>query len=134
MGVKRIGTGGSIEVSKEIDDLITDVAANLKKEVPSRTVVHTDDEWRATVRRAFGPAIAELDVTQNPDQQTDAVVTSVREFLKKMEAGVTPYEYSFGLRGRFETLPRPASMVHPGRPNPRKSGIMSLRSDHPRGL
>ncbi|MEC5383756.1 hypothetical protein VSX64_23760, partial [Aurantimonas sp. C2-6-R+9] len=36
------------------------------------------------------------------------------------------------LRGRFETLPRPASMVHPGRPNPRKSGIMSLRSDHPR--
>ncbi|MEC5292726.1 hypothetical protein VSX64_08980 [Aurantimonas sp. C2-6-R+9] len=37
-------------------------------------------------------------------------------------------------RGRFETLPRPASMVHPGRPNPRKSGIMSLRSDHPRGL
>jgi hypothetical protein len=91
------GDGGSIEVSKEVDDLITAIAADLRREGASRSAVHTDEEWRAAVRRAFGPAIAALDVTQNADQQTDKVLASVRDSLQKMEAGVTPYEYSFGL-------------------------------------
>jgi len=91
------GDGGSIEISEEIDDLITNIASDLKKEELSRATIHTDEEWRATVRRAFGPALAKLDLTQTADERTDDVVTSVREFLLELEADVTPYEYSFGL-------------------------------------
>lgn len=55
------GTEGSIAVNRQIDDDIRKVADWLLKQQPTAKARHSLKEWRANVRRAFGPALVQID-------------------------------------------------------------------------
>jgi hypothetical protein len=52
------GNGGTIQITEEIDDLITRLARELKTKRPTLTRSIKDSEWRNWVRATIGPLLA----------------------------------------------------------------------------
>lgn len=62
------GNGGSIIVSQKIDDTIIMVADQLVTADSSLSAKVKRAEWQALVRKAFGPALAMIDLDVDPDE------------------------------------------------------------------
>jgi len=90
------GNGGSIIVSRKIDDAIVAVADQLMSSDPSLAPKVTRAEWRALVRQAFGPALAMIDLDADPAKNSDTVLTEVKTGLGKHLSGYGVREFSFG--------------------------------------
>src|SRR5438067_1706316 len=71
------GDGGAIQISKPIDDLITELAGILKSERPILARNVTEEEWRGWVRGAVGPAIAQRSGSDLPDMAASAILSKV---------------------------------------------------------
>lgn len=90
------GDGGGIVISKKIDNAIADVAKRLLDNDQSLKTRYTQAEWRAAVRRCFGPALASIDLNDKPDDNAKIVLRSVREALSNSQARQLTREHAFG--------------------------------------
>lgn len=89
------GDGGGIVVSKKIDDAIADIAKLLLDNEPSLKTGYTQAEWRAAVRRSFGPALASIDLDDKPQDNAKLVLRSVRDALSKDQSRQISREHTF---------------------------------------
>ena len=90
------GNGNSILVSRKIDVAIAIVADQLRSETPSLATKTTRDEWRGQVRRAFGPALAGIDLAQDLRSNVDSVIFSVKMEVQKSLTLYIDREFIFG--------------------------------------
>ena len=89
------GKGSSLMMTHPMEKLISQIASVLKQNDPARARSHTDKEWTWLVRTAFGPPLAAIDLTDNPDESADAVLKAVRKTLAENTVGGVK-EYAFG--------------------------------------
>lgn len=101
------GNGGSIIVSRKIDDTIVSVADQLMSADPSLPPKVTRAEWQAMVREAFGPALAMIDLDVDPTENGDTVLSEIKAVLDKRVTGYGVREFAFGctLFGNEEVKP-----------------------------
>lgn len=90
------GNGGSIIVSRTIDQAILLVADQLMGDDPTLARKYTGSEWQAAVRGAFGQALALIDLDDDPAESADAVLANIRAALGKQVSGHGFREFAFG--------------------------------------
>lgn len=72
----EVGNGRYITISKKIDQLIADVARRMRRNYPMKSQFTADDYGRL-VRRAFGPALAKIDLHADATQEARSVQSVV---------------------------------------------------------
>lgn len=90
------GKGGSITISKLIDDTIINVADQLMDICPNTKTSFTLTDWRASVRHAFGPALAAINLNNDLTENAEKVGQMVASSLNKQMSGYGIREYAFG--------------------------------------
>jgi len=90
------GDGGSLIVSRTIDDSIVTIADRLMDADATLASKYTRAEWRASVRRAFGPVLASIDLEQNLETSASTVLTGVQAALYKNVSSEGVREFTFG--------------------------------------
>lgn len=90
------GSGGSIIISRKIDQTIMAVADHLMDDDPTLGPKFSRAEWRASVRRAFGPALAPIDLDHDPAKNADTVLAEVKTSLNKQVSAHGVQEFAFG--------------------------------------
>lgn len=65
------GDGRQIHVSRKVDELIADVARQIMARDSSLKLRFSANDFRGLVRRAFGPALADVDLGQDVDQSAN---------------------------------------------------------------
>jgi len=88
------GDGGSIFVSKKIDQLISAVALQLNDS--SLATSFTNSDLNTTVRKAFGVSLARIDLDNEVAENADTVLSEVKAILRKQVLSHGPSEYAFG--------------------------------------
>ena len=101
------GNGGSLIVSRAIDEGIVEVADKLFVGNATLAPRYTRAEWRAAVRRSFGTALARIDLDDCPGTNAERVLAEIRNALDKHVSGHGPREFSFGctLFGNTAVMP-----------------------------
>ncbi|MFH1343756.1 MAG: hypothetical protein ABIL01_21490 [Pseudomonadota bacterium] len=77
------GDGNGLIVSRKIDDLISRLSRELQKSDPTLSKSFTGEEWGATVRRAFGPALLPIDLDDDPIESGRIVLAEVKRIVAK---------------------------------------------------
>ena len=91
------GTGGGIiQITKEIDDLITSLARALKAGRPSLARTVKDDEWRIWVRTTIGPLLAKTSLSSPAATAAPLLLTELDDALNDLVVGVSNREYTVG--------------------------------------
>ena len=90
------GDDRGIVVSKKIDNAIADVSRRLMDNAPNLKSRYTLAEWHAAVRRAFGPALAAIDLDGKPADNAQVVLRAVKETLSKDQSRQISREHAFG--------------------------------------
>ncbi|MDP3750091.1 MAG: hypothetical protein Q8Q88_23955 [Phenylobacterium sp.] len=90
------GNGGSLVVSRKLDEGITTVADALMAADPALAPKYTRAEWRASVRKSFGPALVSIDLDIDPSTNADAVLATIKSDLSRQNADYGVREYAFG--------------------------------------
>lgn len=90
------GNGGSLTVNRRIDDTIAKVADELMKDASELKMSFTIKEWRASVRRAFGPELAAIDLKDDLTKNAEKVFTGIRLILDRQSSGYGKRELAFG--------------------------------------
>jgi hypothetical protein len=88
------GDGGSIFVSKKIDQLISTVALQLNDS--SLAASFTNSDLNETVRKAFGVSLARIDLDSEVTENADNVLSEVKAILIRQVLSHGPREYAFG--------------------------------------
>lgn len=94
-GFVAAGAGRSLNLSIAMERLIVTIAMTLKQNDASLALSHRDQEWTQLVRRAFGPALAAIDLADDPEVNADSVLVAVRESLRD-SVQVHEQEHAFG--------------------------------------
>jgi len=90
------GSGESLIVSRKLDEGIERVAKRLMDDDPSLKPKFTQAEWRAIVRRAFGPALAAIDLDDDLETNASTVLAGVKKTTNHDATGQGVREYAFG--------------------------------------
>ncbi len=90
------GNGDSIVVSRAIDQTIMSVADQLMAADATLAPKFTRAEWRSTVRRAFGPALAPIDLDEDLSRNAASVLAHIRNALAMHVANHGLCEFTFG--------------------------------------
>lgn len=90
------GTGGSIQVSQDVDEAISALAARLKSDRPTLSKTVRQAEWRTWVREAVGPVIARVDLSRPSAETGPELVAEVETALDGVLAGLVRREHAFG--------------------------------------
>jgi hypothetical protein len=91
------GTGGGcIQITKEIDDLITSLARALKAGRPSLARTVKDDEWRIWVRTTIGPLLAKTSLSSPAATAAPLLLTELNDALNDLVVGLSNREYAVG--------------------------------------
>lgn len=103
------GNGGTIEITKVIDDLITLLARELKMKRPTLTRSIKDSEWRNWVRTTIGPLLAGASLRASAAKQASPLLKKLDDTLNGIVANLNPLEYAFGatLFSNFDITPFP---------------------------
>ncbi len=88
--------GGSIIISRKIDKVISSVATQLMESDQQLARTTTCSEWKAMVRRTFGPALANIDLGADSIRSADLVLSEIKAALKKQVPDRACREYAFG--------------------------------------
>lgn len=89
------GDGGTLQITKEVDDLITKLAHELKADRPSLALNAKESEWRHWVRGAVGPLVASTPLS-DPVGQAPGLLTKLEDALNAIVANLDAREYAFG--------------------------------------
>ncbi len=90
------GNGGSLIVSRQLDEDIERVARKLMDDDPTLKPRFTQAEWRAMVRRTFGPALASIDLDDDVTANASTVLDRVKTSLARGVTGNDLREFAFG--------------------------------------
>lgn len=90
------GDDRGIVVSKKIDIAIADVSRRLMDNAPNHKSRYTLAEWHAAVRRAFGFALAAINLDGKPSDNAQVVLRAVKETLSKTQSRQISREHEFG--------------------------------------
>lgn len=90
------GDGGTIQITKEIDDLITRLSRELKTKRPTLTRSIKDSEWRNWVRTTIGPLLAGASLKASAAKQAPSLLKELDDALNGIVANLNPLEYAFG--------------------------------------
>lgn len=90
------GNGESLVVSRKLDEGIERMAKRLMDDDPSLKPKFTQAEWREIVRRAFGPALASIDLDDDLEANASKVLTQVKTTANPTATGKRTREYAFG--------------------------------------
>lgn len=90
------GGGGTIQITKEIDDLITRLARELKTKRPMLTRNIKDSEWRNWVRTTIGPLLASTSLVASAAKQAPPLLKKLDDALNGIVDNLNPLEYAFG--------------------------------------
>ncbi len=90
------GNGETIQITKAIDQSITELARTLRQTRPVTIKNVRDEEWRAWVRSAIGPALMQIRLSDPRDAAAASVLSKVEVELDASLAGLPPREYAFG--------------------------------------
>lgn len=117
----------SIRISGEIERLIRRVADDFLTADPSLKARFTQNEWRETVRHAFGPALAMIDLDDPMNHSVETVLTEVKEQLEKRMERQEPLELAFGCT--LFASPVPSFAIGPVRFEPRGEWLERKRGE-----
>lgn len=84
------GGGGTIQITKEIDDLITRLARELKTKRPALTRNIKDSEWRNWVRTTIGPLLASTSLAVSAAKQAAPLLEKLEDALNGIVANLNP--------------------------------------------
>lgn len=90
------GNGQSLIVSRKLDEGIELFASRLMDDEPSLKPKFTQAEWRSIVRRAFGPALASIDLDDDLEANAFNVLKRVKQVATQDVMGQSVREYAFG--------------------------------------
>lgn len=105
-----VGDGGSLVVSKGIDDTIAGVARRLMADGGAVATTYTSAEWSNLVRKAFGPALASIDLDHDVSLNASAVLSEVRATLQGHARENGQREMAFGCTLFSNVAVRPFSV------------------------
>lgn len=88
--------GGTIQITKQIDDLITSLASELKAAQSALTRTVKDDEWRVWVRTSVGPLLAGEDLSISAGTVAPGLLVKLNEALGDVLSSLSGREYSVG--------------------------------------
>ncbi|WP_050421668.1 hypothetical protein [Bradyrhizobium tropiciagri] len=88
------GDGGTIQITKEIDDCISRLAHELKTIRPNLARNVKESEWRSWVRSSIGPLLAKVSLSAS--KQAPTLLTKLETALNGIVANLNPTEYAFG--------------------------------------
>ena len=95
-GFIAVDHGRGIFVSHEIDTHISLLATQLMRGDRSVRSNFTREEWIATVRRKFGPALASIDLDTDPQENAKAVLSAVLTGAENEKSPAGCSEHIFG--------------------------------------
>jgi hypothetical protein len=90
------GNGDSLIVSLTIDQAIAGVADHLMASDSTLSPKFTRAEWRASVRRAFGPALDRINPGDPLPKSAAAVLFDIKSALAKLVANHSACKFAFG--------------------------------------
>lgn len=90
------GGGGTIQIAKEIDDLIAHLARELKTKRRTLTRSIKDNEWRNWGRTTIGPLLASTSLMAPAAEQAAPLLEKLEDALNGIVANLSPFEYAFG--------------------------------------
>ena len=91
------GDGGTIQITKEIDDHITRLARELKTKRPALARNIKDGEWRNWVRSSIGPLLAKTSfLSLQTAKQAQSLLKKLDNALNGIVTNLNPVEYAFG--------------------------------------
>lgn len=90
------GNGEGLIVSRKLDEGIERLAKRLMDDDPSLKPKFTQAEWRAIVRRSFGPALASIDLDEELEANASNVLLQVRKSANQGSTGKRTQEFAFG--------------------------------------
>lgn len=90
------GNGESLIVSRKLDEGIDRVAKRLMDDDPTLKPKFLHAEWRAIVRRAFGPALAFIDLDDELEANAMEVLLAVKRTANHSATVKSTREYAFG--------------------------------------
>lgn len=125
-----VGNGLVIKISKNIDQLIRDVARSMRISA-SLESKFTADDYGKIVRRAFGPALANIDLGSEPDQSAISTLADVEARVSEEIAWVLDngrQEHAFGCT-LFTFTDFPPFDIGPVRFEPREVWLERKASD-----
>jgi hypothetical protein len=85
---------GTIQITKEIDDLVTSLARALKENQKCLARRVKDGEWHVWVRTTIGPLLAETSAPS--DDAAQSLLKQLQGALNDLVAGLSVREYAFG--------------------------------------
>ena len=95
-GLIAAGNQKSILVNDKIEKEIRVIARILLQNEPDAARQFTLSEWRTLVRRAFGPALAPVDLDEDLNMSSDAILSALRTEVKSARTNHGLIEYSVG--------------------------------------
>lgn len=90
------GNGGAIQITKDIDDRISDLSSELKAERPELNKNVRNEEWRSWVRSAIGPLLSRTKFSDPIEQSAAELLTLLTDQITELISTLGPAEYSFG--------------------------------------
>lgn len=90
------GDCGAIQINKVIDDNISLLARELKSEQPKLAKNVRNEEWRSWLRSTIGPALMQVDLSDQLDLSSDKVLLRLKQEIDALVAGLGPSECAFG--------------------------------------
>ena len=95
---RLIGVGGGrvLRVSRAMDVLIQGVARIRMQKDGALKSKYTQAEWQAAVRRAFGPALVEIDLSDEATKNANLVLAALDKNLASHISGDGKREFVFG--------------------------------------
>lgn len=90
------GDGATMQISKVVDDLISDLAGALKQERDDLRKAIKQDEWRSLVRRTIGASLARASLMPPHDEAAAIVLQNLKAELRRQLPGPEQLEYVFG--------------------------------------
>lgn len=124
------GNGGSILVSRRIDDEIIAIADHLIKNDPFLKPRVTHAEWRSLVRREFGPALKTINFAIAPEINAATIFSKIGTALENNVSALGEAEFVFGCT-LFENDSITPFSIGPVRFEPRLKWLEKL---HPAGF
>ncbi len=118
----------SIIVSETADRIILDVADQLLALDSKLAATVTRKEWRAAVRAAFGPVLANIDLDEPVDMNASAVLNDIRSALNERTSRYGQREITFGC-SLFGNVSIEPFSIGPVRFEPRHEWLLRRRSE-----
>jgi len=123
-----VGAGQQIAISEKIDRAIAAISRVTRENKTHIKATHTQKDWQAVVRRAFGPVLANFDLGQPENEAASWLKAEVGAAITEIEnAGSVPVEIAFGTS--WLNMPEISFSVGPATLEARETWINRLHAE-----